>query len=165
VPTRPHEEFESRRIILLRLSREQNPEILLGMVGTHLTLPQVQVARWQRVAEQLTTQFKQTFGLDVVSVYSFEPRAVKSGSEQIPYEVMEPHGPQYQTPSEKRWMAVDLLVENRFHDRNDFQAVRQAVAQCIGYGEKPSVDDSHEWAGSRRLSSGCKKKLHRAGCT
>jgi hypothetical protein len=58
--------------------------------------------------------------------------------EQITYEVMEPHRPLDDAPSGKRWMAIDALADHRFKDRNDVQAVRQAVAQCIAYGEERS---------------------------
>jgi hypothetical protein len=135
MPTRPHEELESRRIILLRVSKGQNPKILLGLEGAHHTLPQVQIARWQRVAEQLAAAFKQMCGLDVVSVCSLETHTVESGSEQISYEVMEPYRPQDEALLSQRWLSVDSLDESEFHDRNDFQGIRRAVAQLNSSAE------------------------------
>jgi Phosphotransferase enzyme family len=130
--------LETRRIILLRILTGGRPEVLLGLEGTHRTLPQLQIPRWQRVAEYLTAAFKETCGIDAVSVSSVETHPAESGSEQITYEIMEPHVPRRdEAPRDKHWVAVDSLVESGFHDPNDFQALRQAVAQSIACGEDP----------------------------
>lgn len=135
----PNEVLETRRIILLRLPGGKNPEVLLGLEGTDRTLPQVQIARWQRVAEYLTAAFKETCGINAVSVSSIESHPAESGSEQITYEIMEPHEPRRdEAPCDKRWVAVDSLVESGFHDPNDFQAIRRAVAQSIASSEGAS---------------------------
>jgi hypothetical protein len=131
VPTLPHEEFEIRRIILLRLSRCEHAEILLGSEVSCFTLPQIRIARWQRIAEQLTTAFRKAFGIEAISVSSVDGRFTEAGLEQIAYEIMEPHGVQDEAPCHKRWVAVDSLVESGFHERTDFHAIRQAVAQSI----------------------------------
>ena len=133
--TLPHEGLETRRVILLRILSERHPEVLLGSEGAHCTLPQVQIARWQRVAEHLTAAFKGTCGIDAVSVSSIETYPPESHSEQIIYEIMEPHEPRGHAPHDKHWVAVDSLDESGFHDRNDFQAVRQAVARSIAKSE------------------------------
>ena len=121
----PHEERETRRIILLR---GKQPEVLLSIEGTHRTLPQVEFPRWQRVAENLTAALSESSGIDAVSVSSLEAPPADSGSKQICYEIMEPIGPDAEAPREKEWVAVDSLVENCFRDPGDFHAVRRAIA-------------------------------------
>jgi hypothetical protein len=136
VRTTPNEELEIRRIILLR---GEIPEVLLTVDGTHCTLPEVQIPRWQRVAEHLTATVSETFGIDGVSLSSLEVPTVGPGSQKICYEIMEPCGPRKETPGEKEWMAVDGLGESVFRDPCDFQALRQAIAQSMAHAE----DSSH----------------------
>jgi len=132
VPIDPHEARETRRIILLR---GKNPEVLIGFDGRHRTLPEVEIPRWQRVAETLTVALAETCGVDAISVSSLEAPPAESSCRQICYEVMEPIGPDADAPSEKEWVAVDSLIESRFRDPSDFQAVRQAIAQSMAYAE------------------------------
>jgi hypothetical protein len=128
----PHEERETRRIILLR---GKNPEVLVGFDGTHRTLPEVQIPRWQRVAEHLISTLSETCGIDAVSVSSLEAPGAESGSRQIRYEVMEPCLPAADAPCEKEWMAVGCLVESDFGDPGDFHAVQKAIAQSMAQTE------------------------------
>ena len=132
MPMEPHKERETRRIILLR---GKQPEVLLSIEGTHRTLPQVEFPRWQRVAENLTAALSESAGIDAASVSSLEAPPADSGSEQICYEIMEPIGPDAEAPREKEWVAVDSLVESRFRDPSDFQALRQAMAQSMAQTE------------------------------
>jgi hypothetical protein len=128
----PHEEPETRRIILLR---GKNHEVLLGFEGTHRTLPEVEIPRWQRVAERLTAALSATCGIDAVSLSSLEAPPRESRSEPICYEIMEPCVPQDEAPHEKKWVAVDCLAQTGFRDPCDFQAVRQAIAQSMAYAQ------------------------------
>lgn len=128
----PHEEHEARRIILLR---GKNPEVLVGFDGTHRTLPEVEIPRWQRIAENLTAAFSESCGIDAVSVSSLQDSLAESRSQQICYEIMEPIRPDAEPPREKEWVPVDCLVEGEFLDACDFHAVRQAMAQVMEYAE------------------------------
>jgi len=132
----PHEERETRRIILLR---GKNPEVLVGFDGTHRTLPEVEIPRWQRVAEHLIAALSETYGIDAVSVSSFEPPGAESGSRQIRYEIMEPYAPDAEAQREKEWVAVDCLVESGFRDPGDVYAVRQAISQSLACAEDASL--------------------------
>jgi hypothetical protein len=134
----PHEERETRRIILLRLLRGENPEVLLGFEGTHRVLPEIEIPRWQRVAENLTAALRETCGINAVSLSSLEPPPAQSGSSQICYEIMEQCGPHDEAQCEKEWVSVDALIESAFRDACDVQAVRQAIAQTMAYAEDTS---------------------------
>ncbi len=129
---KPHEDCETRRIILLR---GKNPEVLLGIEGMHRNLPQVEILRWQRVAENLTAALRETCGIEGVSVSSLEGLPAEPGSQQIYYEIMEPISLDANVPREKEWVAIDGLVESRFRDPGDFHAVRQAITQCMAHAE------------------------------
>jgi hypothetical protein len=137
VPKHPDKELETRRIILLRVSRGGTPEILLGTQSAHHTLPQVQIARWGRVALQVTAAFQQMWGLDTLSLHSFRHPVADPDAEQVCYEVMEARGPEAQVPPSNRWTAVEALVGHRFQDRNDFDAVQRAIAHFVHSGEEP----------------------------
>jgi phosphotransferase family enzyme len=132
----PHEERETRRIILLR---GKNPEVLVGFDGTHRTLPQVEIPRWQRVAEHLASALHEICGIHAVSVSSLDASLADLGSQQIRYEIMEPYAPDAEAPREKEWVAVDCLVESGFRDPGDVHAVRQAIAQSVAYAEDASL--------------------------
>jgi hypothetical protein len=138
VRTDPYEERETRRIILLRLVSGKKPEVLLGFEGTHRTLPEVEIPRWQRVAQHLTAALSEACGVDATSVSSLEALAKESRSERVRYEIMEPYSPQEEAQHNKKWVSVACLVESEFHDPGDFQAVRRAVAQSIAYPEDTS---------------------------
>jgi len=136
VPIIPSEGLETRRIIVIQLLKGNNPEVLLGLEGTYRTLPQVEIEGCQRIAPQLIAALKETCGIDAVSVSSIA--AYPTESEHIAYELMEPYGPQEEAQRDKRWVAVNSLVESGFHDPRDFQAVRQAVAKSIASAEDTS---------------------------
>ena len=125
----PHEERETRHIILLRLQRRNNLEILLSSKATRRTLPEVVIPRWQRPAEHLTTALRETCGVHAVSVSSLDVTLPELGSEQIRYEIMGLCSSDADIPREKEWVTVDSLLESTFRDPSDFQAVHQAIAQ------------------------------------
>ena len=128
MPTEPHQERETRRIILLRGT---NPEVLVGFDGAHPAFPQVEIPRWQRVAENLTAAVRENCGIHAVSLSSLEAPPAESSSQQIHYEIMEPCGPADEAPRGKHWVAIGGLLESAFRDVCDFQAVRQAIAQVM----------------------------------
>lgn len=132
--TNPHEESETRRIILLR---GKNPEVLLGSDGTQCSLPEVVIPRWQRGAENLAAAFGETCGIDALSLFSLEAPPPGLHAQQFGYEIMEPCGPVDAAPHGKKWVAVDCLAETCFRDPCDFQAVQQAIAQSMAYGQDP----------------------------
>jgi hypothetical protein len=131
----PDEERETRRIILLRLLRGENPEVLLGFEGTYRVLPEIEIPRWQRVAEHLTAVLTKTCGIHAVSLSSLEALPAQSGSQQIRYEIMERCNPDDTAPHDKRWVAADCMAESAFRDPGDFQAARQAIAQSMDYAQ------------------------------
>ena len=132
----PHDERETRRIILLR---GKNPEVLVGFDGSHRTLPEVEIPRWQRVAEHLASALHEACGIHAVSVSSLDVSPADLGSLQIRYEIMEPCAPDAEAPREKEWVAVDCLVESGFSEPGDVHAVRQAIAQSMAYAEDTSL--------------------------
>jgi Phosphotransferase enzyme family len=129
----PHEERETRRIILLRLQRGNNPAVLLDSEAKRRTLPEVEIPRWQRPAEHLTAVLSETRGVDAVSISSLDTQPAELGSEQIRYEIMEACSSDVDPPCEKKWVAVDSLIQSEFHHPGDFQAVRQATAQSMAH--------------------------------
>lgn len=128
----PQEEHETRRIILLR---GKNPEVLVGFDGVHRILPEVEIPRWQRVAERLTAALRESCGIDAVSISRLEASPEDSGSKEIVYEIMEPIAADTEAPREKEWVSVDGLVESGFRDQDDVPAVRRAVAQSATRAE------------------------------
>jgi hypothetical protein len=51
---------------------------------------------------------------------------------------MQPLRPEEQSQRDKRWVAIASLVKSAFDDRNDFRAVRKALAQSIASTEDAS---------------------------
>jgi len=131
VSTSPHEQVEIRRIILLR---GENPEVLVDFDGAYRTLPEVEIPRWRRVAERLTAAVGETCGVEAVSLCPLD--ASPSAASQICYEIMESCSRDADPPGEKRWEAVDSLVESDFRDARDFQAVRRATTQSMAHTER-----------------------------
>lgn len=129
--TTPHE-VETRRIILLR---GKNPEVLVGFDGSDRTLPEIEIPRWQRVAEHLTAAVGKKCGIETISLCSLQGPPSESGSQQICYEIMESCGHDAVASGEKEWVSVDCLVESNFRDPSDFQTVRQTVAQVMARAE------------------------------
>jgi hypothetical protein len=123
-----HEEFETCRIILLR---GKNPEVLLGSEGQQHILPGVEIPRWQRIAESLTAAIRKSCGMDTVSLSTLDPPPAQSGSRQMRYEIMETTCCDDEVPHGNEWVAINSLDQSEFCDPADFQAVRQAVAQCV----------------------------------
>jgi hypothetical protein len=120
VSTFSSEELETRRIVLLRVERGA-PEVLLDEKAACWALPEVRVTRRQRIAPQLAAHVKAICGIEAIAVSS-----IAKG-----YELMEAHRTFTQVCDDRYWVAVDSLIENRFHDRSDAEAVRHAVAQSM----------------------------------
>jgi hypothetical protein len=135
VRTTTHGAAETRRIILLR---GKNPEVLVGFDGAHRALPEVEIPRWQRVAEHLTAAVGETCGIEAVSLSSLEVPPAKSGPSQVCYEIMETCTPRDEAPGDKHWVVADCLVESGFRDPRDFKAMRQAIAQSLPHAEGTS---------------------------
>jgi hypothetical protein len=137
IPVRmePHEERETRRIVLLR---EKKPEVLLGLEGAHRTLPEVQIPRWQRVAKNLTAALGEICGMKAVSLSAIDVSPADSGTEPTHYEIMQPVSIDGEAPHENEWIAIDCLVEGDFRDPSDFKAIVQAIAQCKTYAQDGS---------------------------
>ena len=130
------EERETRRIILLRLPRGRDPEVLLGREGARHTLPEVRVACFERLTEQLTAALQETFSIDAVSISSLQAQPAGPRPEQIPYEIMEARGTFKGAPNGERWVSVSSLAEDGFLDPNDFQAVREALSESVHAGSR-----------------------------
>ena len=161
--TFPYEVRETRRIILLRLQRG-TAEVFLGSDRSGRTLPHVQIERSQRVAPQLSAGLKETRGIEAVSVSSLEVHhARNSDSEHIAYELMQPLRPEEQSQRDKCWVAIDSLTESGFDDRNDFRAVRKALAQSITSAKDASCGPFASLGWFRELEQWVQEELRPQG--
>jgi len=142
------QQSETRRIILFRGS---GSEVWLSSNGTHRALPQLEVARWQRVTEHLTARLTETLGHAAVSLFSFEATPDQLAAGPIRYEVMEELGSNGEAPLKGNWGSLAELDATAFRDSNDLSALWRAVAQCnvnthcCPFGKLGWFEDVRRW--------------------
>ena len=111
------------RILLLR---KNGSEFLVGDDDPPLTLPCVEIPRWERVAENVTTALKKRYGISAVCLFTPDLPAITTDREQPLYQVMETRGADCTTPEDMRWLSVDSFSDRSFEDRNDAVAIASA---------------------------------------
>lgn len=114
------------RILLLRKS---GSELLVAGNRSPLTLPCVEIRRWERVAENLTIAVRKRYGLSALCLFTPERSAPRTDGEQPLYQVMETKEAALAAPDETRWLALDLISDRSFADEHDLVAINDMSRQ------------------------------------
>lgn len=120
-------ERETYRTIVL----DQNGiDLLLAPTESGFFLPSVEVPRWQRLAEHLTTAMKRTWGCEAICLFTPDVTPSANHANRITYQVMECWHHTETHDARTKWVPISTLAQDSFHDSTDYLAVQQSLAEC-----------------------------------
>lgn len=117
---------ESRTYRVVVLNRS-GMEALLVRNDAKLTLPCVEIAPWQRVAENLTATLKNHWGEEAICLFTLPHVQGIAGPCRHLYQVAEHWRKCEESSVPTRWMELSTLSPSDFRDHGDHAALCQAV--------------------------------------
>ena len=123
---------ESCRVIVLGRDRT---ELLLVPHETGFQLPSVEIPRWQRVAENLTSAVKNTWGCDAVCLFTLQDVLGKNVCDGRSYQVMECGFDVGGCSGKAVWAPICSLSRHLLRDAADYAALEQFFAECNSRNE------------------------------
>lgn len=126
----PPEGCVSTDLYRLLLLRKGGAEILVTGRPACLHLPCVEIPRWQRIAENITTKVRDRYRLSTVCLFALDSSILAQDGQQRPYyQVLEISEPVAEIPEATWWMQSDCLTKTTFADQQDSTAIAAALAQ------------------------------------
>lgn len=114
------------RILLLRKS---GSELLVAGGRPPLTLPCVEIPKWERIAENMNAAVRERYGISPVCLFTPDPSVCTTGSEQPLYQVMETRKVNVAAPEGTYWLPVNSFRDQFFADAQDSRALTSALRQ------------------------------------
>ena len=125
-------ECETYRVVVLGQS---GTEVLVVPDGDRFALPSVNIPRWQRVAENLTTAVKTDWGQEVVCL--FEPDASTStDATGVHYQAAEQWRVSGNPKMVTQWAPLSVLSHDSLLGSSDYLAIQQSIALCRAEGKE-----------------------------
>jgi len=124
VSVRPQTNLDTYHLLI---TRRGGTEILCFSEGPCYSFPSVDISRWQRIPEQINSQVKDRWNLDVYSLATLPSGQRDVSSSSAKYQLIECNGHDESLPSEARWISVRSLKEVSFHDARDFQMLAVVI--------------------------------------
>jgi len=124
-------EHQAFRIIVLS---PDGKNILVVPDGERFALPSVEIARWQRVAENLSEAVKCSWGEEIVCLFELSELA-ETPLTGIHYQAARHWGTAGVPRTPTRWVPVAALSKDLLTDVTDHSAIQQSIAQCVADGE------------------------------
>jgi hypothetical protein len=134
VEPQPESDREACRVIVLGRDRES---VLQRLHPTGFLLPSVEVPRWQRQAEHLTTALRRSFGCDALCLFTPKNLSSGIGSNGIHYEVMELIEDEGRA-SGTVWEPIRSLTEHSFQDKAEFRMIEACLKELDCHEQDPS---------------------------
>jgi phosphotransferase family enzyme len=122
-------EFEVWRLIILRRNAS---EFLVFETESCFRLPCVEIPAHTRLAQALNDQVKALWGLEVYSLYPLPYNTSGPGSPVAHYHVIEALQYEAVAPPAARWIPMQLPMEGRFIEAEDFAAVQTWIKNLVG---------------------------------
>jgi hypothetical protein len=135
-------QHDATETYLLIITRRDTTEILLSQKGTNWTLPRVEIRKQQRIAEQLTAETEEVWGLKSWCLFVPSPCGRKGEPTSA---VMECVNHNERAPAGTYWMPLNVAAE--CGEAEEAAAIRVALAEMASYtsGEKPGPFAKPGW--------------------
>jgi hypothetical protein len=130
--TAKQNECEPYRVIVLG---KNGTEVLLVPNGDRFALPSVNIARWQRVAENLTAAVKTDWGEEVICLIEPDVSASANGT-QIRYQAAEHCSASGNPKVPTQWVPLSALSQDSLTGASDYLAIQQSIALCSAEGKE-----------------------------
>ena len=134
-------------ICRMLIERRNGSEILLIATGHGLSLPAVEIPRWERVAPHVINALKEIWNVEAYCLFS--PASGHSAGEttDCKYQLVETCQPDAMPPNGWCWIAIESLSENMFANLRDFLVVHSALDELAAYanGSIPGFFGKPQW--------------------
>jgi hypothetical protein len=130
--TAKQNECEAYRVVVLG---KNGTEVLLVPNGDRFALPSVNIARWQRVAENLTAAVKTDWGEDIVCLVEPDVSASANGT-QIRYQAAEHCSASGKPKVPTQWVPLSALSRDSLIGASDYLAIQRSIALCTAEGKE-----------------------------
>jgi hypothetical protein len=118
---------ESYRIIALRRDRT---ELLLIAQENGLQFPSVEIPRWERVAGNLISAVKRTWGCEAVCSFTLEEVLQRKSFDGRSDQIMECWGDVEMRTGNSLWVPICSLSQHEFVDGREYAALVQFLTKC-----------------------------------
>lgn len=126
--TQEQAERETRHVIVFG---RDGTDVLLKLTEAGLVFPCVEIPRWERLAENLTSALKQDWGCDAVCLFTPDVSSQDGNTDGHHYEVMECWHDQHIAGTD--WKPVRSLTADYFHSKEEFAVLEQCLHELEGY--------------------------------
>lgn len=127
LPWRPTDLY---RVLLLR---NNGAELLVASKRPPLTLPCVEIPRWERVAENINAAVSGRYGISAVCLFTPDASGNTADVDDPLYQVMEARECNCAPPPETYWQSIGSFSDQSFADPRDFIAIKNALQQIGDY--------------------------------
>jgi hypothetical protein len=121
-------EFDTYRLLIVRRNAS---ELVVIAGGQGFSLPSLEIPRWERIAQQITTAVKDRWGFEAHCL--FTPAHPADGPSPVRYQVMESSKPNDNPSAGFHWVPVASLSETSFLDPQDHRVIRSATHELESY--------------------------------
>jgi hypothetical protein len=126
---------DTHRLILF--SQDRSNVLLLGEKAGFL-LPSVEIPRWQRVAENLTSATRNEWGCVAISLFASEIGVPRDDSKGHCYQAMECVCGGEKHASNTAWKSIRSLTRGSFQEEADYQALQRFHPEANSYQADPA---------------------------
>ena len=129
-------ESDTYRVIL---PRQNGTEVLLARTDSRFVLPSVEVPRWQRVAESLTTAMRDKWQCEAICLFTPDGNVAGVSSKGSFYQVMEFCGStKEQDHPLSQWVSASSLSQHSLADPSDYVATQRSLGEYEAYISGPA---------------------------
>lgn len=127
---------ESFRLIV---SKEHSTLVLIDGSQGSRRLPSLEIPKWTRVAESLTCEFKEKWGVDAFCLFDIESPSRDSTGDAVAYQILEVPEDAGPFPDELSWEDATALQRDSRVDPQDREAISSFLREAADYnsGLKP----------------------------
>jgi hypothetical protein len=113
----------------LLLFRKNGSELLVANKRPPFTLPCVEIPRWERPAENLTSVVKKRFGIPAVCLFTPSSTSADAKSSPPLYQLLETRSPHTNAPHGMLWLPVNSLSAQSLAHNHDFTILATSLRQ------------------------------------
>jgi Phosphotransferase enzyme family len=133
--TQQQDDLDTYRLII---TRRDGSELLCLPDGPYHSLPSVDIARWERVAEPIRSALKIHLNLDAYSLFTCPSESPTSEASRTLFQVMECVHPNGLLPSTACWVPFSSLTITSFRDAEDSRKICNALRTLSHHDESRS---------------------------
>ncbi len=125
-PRRPTDLY---RVLLLSPLSKSGDKLLVAAKRPPLTLPCVEIPKWERVAENMNAAVRKRYGMSAICLFTPDVSDNTTDIDCPLYQVMVAREDNCAPPEEMYWLPIGSFSDQSFADPQDFSAIKNALRQ------------------------------------